>query len=823
MKKINLLAALLTTLSFASQAQTKTNLLSGTILDNQQKAVSAATISLLHPKDSSLVKSTVSDEKGSYSFENVSTGKYLVMVSAVGFEKTYSQLIQSSEKELKLPAISIKPVSKELTEVTVVGKKAMVEQKIDRMVVNVDAAVSNAGTTALEVLEKSPGVQVDKDGNISLKGKQGVMILIDGRPSYLSGPELANMLKGMQSSQLDQIEIMTNPPAKYDASGNSGVINIKTKKNKMKGFNGNFTVGGTQGSYFRTNESLSLNYRNQKINLFSNFSFAINTGFQELDILRRYKENDHSLRAIFEQTSLMRNERMNNNAKIGMDYFLSKKTTIGFVASGFYNPSKETGYNTSFLKNPEAVVDSIVQANSLNDEKWKNGSINLNLRHQIDSTGKELTADFDYLRYEASSIQEFTNTTFRADWVKKYEEKLKGDLPNTFNIYSAKMDYTHPFKKETKLEAGFKISHVETENRANYFELINGVYEPDYRKTNFFDYEEDIIAAYINFNKQLTKKLGVQTGLRFENTKYSGFQYGNPTQEDSSFTRSYNSWFPTVYFSYKADKNNQFGLSVGRRIDRPRYHDLNPFLFFLDKYTYGQGNPYLKPQYSNNLEVSHIFKEFLTTTLNYSVTNDMFVETFDQPQQNGDDYNYATVVKRGNIGKRQNAGIAVNVQMPVKSWWTAMIYSNYNYSKFEGPVNGEMVKAEAGNLMFNVNNQFKFKKGWSAELSGWYRTKGIEGQLIINPMGQLNMGISKQVLKSKGTIKLNVRDLFYTTQAQGYIKFKSTEAEFNNRWDSRSLNLTFSYRFGKQMNGNGNGQRKKGGANEEQNRVSSGD
>jgi hypothetical protein len=437
------------------------------------------------------------------------------------------------------------------------------------------------------------------------------------------------------------------------------------------------------------------------------------------------------------------------------------------------------------------------------------------MRHQYDSTGRELTADVDYIKYNASNDQEFISTTLTPQWVKKYDEKLRGDLPVTIDIYSARTDYTHPLKAGTKVEFGLKSSYVTTKNKANYFEFINGDYQVDYKKTNYFDYKENINAAYININKQLSEKLGVQTGLRYENTNYNGLQYGNPQHSDSSFSHSYHSIFPTVYFSFKASKKNQFSLSFGRRIDRPAYQDLNPFLFYLDKFTYGQGNPYLKPQYSNNVELSHIYKDFLTTTLNYSITNNMFVETFDQ---NGE---YATVVRQGNIGQRKNAGIAINAQVHVTKWLTSVIYTNYNYNKFMGDIYGQKIEVEGTNLMLNINNQLKLNKAWSAELSGWYRSKGIESQLLIQPMGQVSAGVSKQLLKGKGSVRFNVRDIFYTQQAKGEINFKSTEVKFRNSRDSRVANLTFTYRFGKPINGAG--QRKKTGANEEQNRVKTGD
>ncbi len=818
-KHFNLFIIMLLTVSYITRAQTRTEVkLSGKVSATNQPALSAATITLLKAKDSSVVKMSVTGPDGRYSFDNPPQGRYLVSVSAVGYEKQYSApfTISPDNAITELAVLVLSPKTKELKAVTISVKKPLVEQKIDRMVVNVDAFISNTGANALEALEKSPGVQVDKDGNISLKGKQNVIVLIDGRPSYISGAELANMLKGMQASQLEQIEIMTNPPAKFDAAGNAGIINIKTKKNKIKGFNGNLSAGVAQGVYFKTNESLSLNYRNGKVNLFSSYSFNRNNNFQELEIFRRYKNDDGSTDAIFEQVAFMKRRNMSNNLKLGMDYYVTNKTTFGIVLSGAYNPESSNNHNTSYLKNAAYVVDSIVTAGSNIKGTWKNASVNLNMRHQFDSTGRELTADLDYIVYDNSNTQLFVNTTFEPNWIKKREEQIQGILPVTVNIYSAKMDYTHPLKGDAKIEAGWKTSYVQTENKANYYLYsYNGdEWVTDYGKTNFFDYNENINAAYISLNKQFTKKWGLQTGLRFENTNYKGHQYGNPTKGDSSFKRTYNSWFPTVYLSYGADKNNQFGLSYGRRIDRPGYQSLNPFLFYIDPFTYEQGNPYLRPQFSNNFELTHIYKGKLTTTLNYSLTEDLFNETFDQLDK-------ATIVRRGNIGRRVNYGVAVNAQIRFAQWLTTILYTNYSYTRYSGTLYGEDLDVSAGTLQTNMNNQLSFKKGWGAEVSGWYRSRGVDGQILLEPMGQLAAGVSKQVLKGKGTVKLNVRDIFYTQIPNGDINFKKTEARFRNTRDTRVANLTFTYRFGKPIKST-NGQRKKGGASDEQNRVNMG-
>lgn len=800
-------------------AQNKPSVITGKIRDEAQKPIEAATASLLKAKDSTLIKAGVSDKSGKFELEVTADGKYIIAVSSVGYEKAYSPVVEISGagSSLEISAIVLQKLSNELVAVAVVGKRPFIEQKADRMVVNVDASPSNAGTTVMDVLEKSPGVTVDKDGNISLKGKQGVMIMIDNKPTYLNATQLASYLKSLPSSAIDQLEIMTNPSARYDAAGNSGIINIKTKKTKTKGFNGSVTLTHTQGVYPKPSGSVNMNYRTGKFNFFLNAGYTRWQGFQNLDINRNYlNPDDKQINSIFTQNTHIKFTNPEMNAKIGMDYYLDKKNTLGFVLSGFQYKENNQSSSTIFLKDPNQVVDSIVYSPSTSKGKWKNGSVNLNFRHQFDSSGRELTADADYMRYNSGNDQYFENITYYPDWSKKNTTVLTGDLPSDISIYSIKTDYTHPFKHELKLEAGLKTSYVSTNNDANYYNVIDAVPQPDTTKTNHFLYHENINAGYVNLNKQY-KKWSFQAGLRLENTNYSGHQLGNPytvNNNDSSFRRSYVNLFPTVYISYKANDKNQFSFNYGRRIDRPSYQDLNPFLFFLDQYTYQAGNPYLQPQYSNNLEFSHTYKNFLTTTLNYSYTKNFFSDIFEQQD-------HATIVRNGNIGKRQNAGIAVSAQLTVTKWWTSILYTNVNYNKFSGMLYGEYLDASATTFLANANNQFKFNHGWGAELSGFYRSKGIEGQILINPMGQVSTAITKQLMKEKATLKLGLRDMFYTQKVRGYINFQQTEASFYNTRDSRQLSLSFTYRFGKPVKGP-QPRRNTGGASDESNRVKSG-
>lgn len=813
---IYLTSVLLISLSSFGQGTGK---ITGRIKDgNNQVILDAAVLSLLAAKDSGIIKTSVNDKEGYFSFDNLANGKYIIGASSVGHTKIYSSALEISDNNqvAETGILQLVPVDKLLTTVIVTSKKQFVERKIDKTILNPEALLSNTGTTAMEVLEKAPGITVDKDGNISLKGKQGVIVMMDGKPTYMGSVDLANYLRSLPSSNIDQIEIMTNPSAKYDASGNSGIINIKTKKNKQKGFNGSVAAAYGQGIYPKTNNSLILNYRVGKVNIFSTLSANYRKNINNLDIHRTYGNADKSVRAIFEQKAITKRSNSDYNAKVGMDFYATKKTTLGIVLTGYTTPGKETGSSTSYLKSPFGVVDSIVTADRIENSTWKNGAVNLNLRHSYDSTGKEISADLDFLQYKSGRNQNFVNGTYNPDFTNKYSDRLIGELPSNIKIYSAKIDYTQPITKALKMEAGAKFSFVKTDNAADYFNMINQSKTADYTKTNHFKYQENVNAVYVNFNKTV-KKWGFQLGLRAENTNYEGLQFGNPTKRDSSFKRSYTNVFPTSYVSYNANDKNQYSVSFGRRINRPDYEDLNPFLFFIDKYTYEEGNPFLKPMYSNVFELSHTYRQFLTTTFNYSHTTDLFNETFRQNNQPND--SISTIVSRGNYGIVNNISLSSNAEVKIAKWYTAMIYAEGRYQEFKGDLNGENLNIKSTNITVNLNNQFSFKRGWSGEVSGFYRSKGSEGQITIHNLMQADAAAKKDILKSKGSLRLSIRDIFGPMKVDGNINFNNTKVNFTQKRDSRVVTLGFNYRFGKPIKGLKN--RKSGGTGEEQNRVKS--
>ncbi|RYZ24006.1 MAG: TonB-dependent receptor [Chitinophagaceae bacterium] len=810
-------AFILLSATYSASAQSSATV-AGQVADGNQKTVESATVSLLRAKDSSVVKIAVAGKEGRYAFENVAAGNYLVSVSAVGHGKEYSAPVAvDGATSLTVPVIRLVPLSKDMAAVTVTARKQLIEQKADRTLINVDASPTNVGATALEVLEKAPGVSVDKDGNVSLKGRAQVQVMIDGRPSYLSETALASYLRTLPATAIEQIEIMTNPSARYDASGNSGIINIKTKKNKLKGLNGNLSLSGTQGKRSRSNNSFNLNYRTGKLNLFSGFSQSHYQRYQNLDIERTYTNNG----AVLESATQQRDHNNYYGLKLGADYFITKRTTLGFVLNGGTNPERGISRSTAMLKNAQGQLDSVVSAESDQFNTWKNGSVNVNFRHQFDSTGRELTADVDVVGFRTGSGQFFVNNAFTPAGAKQSGERLRGDLPVRINIYSAKTDYSQRLGKEGKLEAGMKGSYVRTQNSAFYFNQLPGGDAVDTTKTNQFDYEERVIAGYINYNKQVGK-WGIQTGLRYEHTSYNGHQFGSPDKvkhPDSTFGRNYGSLFPTVYISYAAAKKHQLSASYGRRIDRPSYQDLNPFLFFIDKYTFEQGNPFMRPQFTDNIELTHTFNGFLTTTLNWSTTRDLMNETFEQARGANGEFNYATIVRDGNFGRRNNAGIAVSAQGALRKWWNANVFVNYNHTDFSGRINGvgEEFAASTDIVMVNAGNQFQFGKGWSGEVSGWYRTSGVDGQIVIGSLGQVSAGAGKTILKGAGSLKLNVRDIFFTNKVQGGMSFQNTDVRFWQTRDSRNVSLAFNWRFGKPAKDSP--RRRSGAASDELNRV----
>jgi hypothetical protein len=799
-------------LNFA-YAQTTGGKITGTITDQNSKAVDGSTVSLVIAKDSAVVKTVIANADGSFVFGDLKDNIYRVFATSIGY-KNYrgGPVIINKQQNIKLAAIQLVVASTALKEVAVTSQKAFVEQKIDRTLVNVNALISNTGINALEVLQKTPGVVVDQDGNITFKGKSGVMVMIDDKPTYLSAANLATYLRSLPSSALDKIELMDNPPAKYDAAGSAGVINIKTKKSTLKGFNGSFSAAYGQGFYGRYRESLNLNYRVDKVNLFANLSHNTSRNYRMLEIGRDYLNPDGSPNFAFKDVSIFRGTYTSYNVKAGIDYYISPKTTWGIVfTGGLSNSHDDSPVYSSFYHNTGAL-DSTINTQNISQGKFNNGGINLNYSHQYDTTGTALTFDLDYIRNISGSNQTFINNTFNPAGALLVSQMLKNDLPAYINIYAAKADFTMPLKNEGKFEAGIKTSYVNTDNAANYFNVIGGVSSINYDNTNQFLYKENINAAYLNYNVNYGR-FGVQTGLRMENTNGKGHQLGNAQRPDSLFINHYTNLFPTAYLSYKLDSagHDMLVASYGRRIGRASYGQLNPFKNIIDKFTHFQGNPFLRPQFADNYKLAYSYKSLLTIALMYTHMIDVQGETI---YQDGNIF----VSTTGNIASRKMWDLSVNLNLQPAAWWTITFYAEAYHNNYTGFLRSNYINSSSLSYSGNANNQFTMGKGWSAELSGFYNSPGVYGQFKTLGNGMLNAGLQKKILNDKGTLKLNINNILDTYHPRGEINnIAGANARFYNTLDTRATTLAFTYNFGKTVKGPA--KRAVGSADSEQGRA----
>lgn len=760
---------------------------------NQQSQSIA--ISLVLASDNSLIKTEFTEVDGTFKFINIKENTYKILIEDPAYKNYESKSIVISQENANIDLPVIILATNEITtlnEVVVKKKKPFVENKIDRTVVNVDAFITAAGGDAMDVLEKSPGISVDQNGTITFKGKSGVQVFIDDKPTYLSGAELEAYLKSLPASTLDKIELMTNPPAKYDAAGSAGVINIISKKSKAKGFNGSATSRYSQGKRSQTRQGLNLNYLNNKVRVFGNIGYAYQNPINDLYIFRRFKNTNQSTKSLFYQNSFIESKVQSTNAKIGLDYYISSKTTFGIGVSGIFKSDNKKTDVKSDLTNAASVLDSSIIARNREKETFKNTGINLNFRHEIDTLGQKITVDLDYLKYDTETKQTFNNFIYQPDNSLSSQDELRGILPADIAIYSLKTDYSLPLKNEGVFEVGYKVSSSKTDNIADYRDVVNGAEIPNYDTSNHFKYDEIIHAAYINFNTTY-KRFTFQTGLRLENTTSKGNQLGNIEKPASKFERNYTNLFPTIYVQYKLDSigNNQLVVNYGKRINRPYFQDLNPFVSPLDKFTFYSGNPYLNPSFSDNYELSYRWKQYFSTTLSYGSSKDEINETIEIR----DEIYYS---RQGNIGKSQFYSINVNAEIPFNKWWSANVYSELTNLQYQSKLYTEDLDSSGTFWYFSMNNSFKFKKDWSAELSGTYQTDVVASQFVLLARSNVNVGIQKKILKGKGSIKFAANDIFYSQLNNGIIKnIKLTDANWRNRPDSRFVAITFTYSFGK--------------------------
>lgn len=773
----------------------------GIILDENAKPLPFATTLLLKSSDSTLVKAGVTDESGNYIFENFAANTYLVSVTMVGYNKFTSPPISISAENSKITfqPIKLQLSSNELKEVNVTAKKPFIEQQVDKTVVNVENSIVASGNTALEVLEKSPGIIIDQQNDkIKLKNKSGILFMIDGKRNYLSEADLVQMLKNMSSDQIASIEIITNPSSKYDAAGNSGIINIKLKKNQSYGTNGSFSTSA--GTAFIPNSTkdlnrgsvnLNLNYRNQKWNLYGSASGNRSAWYNDNRLDR--KVNYENTLSEFNQYSQRNGVGLGNSTKIGADYFASEKTTIGLMVDGNYWDGNMVGNSSTDITTTSGAS---VEHSSLNQKidvamGRFNLSSNFNIKHNFNDKGKEMTFDLDYSKFNNTGNQGFTTNYFDANDQLTSTLIQRNNTPTKINIVASKIDFTIPFENKLKMEFGAKSSFVKTDNNFVFEQQQeNGTWNIDASKTNYFIYKENVNAAYVNMNKNW-EKWSIQAGLRAEHTQSNG----NSITQNNTVKRNYISLFPTFFLNQNINKDHSMRYSYSRRIDRPNYQQLNPFIFFLDPYTYEEGNPYLQPQFTDNFEISYTFKGAASLSLGYANTKDYMAQITEQ-----DDATRVTKAIQRNLENFKNYSANFSFPIPVRKWWMMQNQVSFYYNKFKDDnLLGGQLNIGAFAYNFYTSSTFTLPKNWSAEANMWYDSPSVYGMFRnTKPQYAVNAGIQKSFWEKKGRLKLNVNDIFLTSFWTGKVNYQNMDFTISNRWTSRRAMLTFSYNFGNQ-------------------------
>lgn len=801
MKRILFLLLILCFFTGIAQQKEQKGKVSLKVLNDQHKPIENATVELYRSKDSALVKTALTDKGGVAELEPVSLGNYFIKISTVNHALTYTPgfALSNEQQTINLPDVTLLPKqASQLQNITVTAKKPFIQKLNDRIVVNVESSSLNAGSSALDVLERSPGVTIDQNDAISLRGRAGVIIMIDGKPTPMTGQDLATYLRGLPSNAIERIDIITNPSSKYDAAGNSGIIDIRMKKDQRLGANGTLTAGYGQGVYPKMNAGATFNYRNKTVNIFGNYNYAYRELLNHLFINRNFYE-DGVPKGSDNKDNYMFMPFNSNTARLGADFFPSKKTIIGFVVNSNFNRFNRTATINTLVNDVYNQPDFSFQTLGTNKDKFGNTVANINLKHSFDSLGRELTADVDYGVFNNASLTRTASSFYELNGTPKREDDiLDGDQDGKLTLKTAKVDYVNPLRKGSKLELGFKTSYVSSDNDAKFYNVLPSGTVVDESKTNRFFYEEYNNAGYVNYSKEF-KKFNVQLGLRGEQTQVKTRQ----VKANRRFENDYFKLFPSGFFNYKLKEDQTLGVSVSRRIARPGYSELNPFLFQVDATIYSTGAPNLKPEMTWSYELSYTLKQ-LNFTLGYSHTTDPqnvvlskildVIPTFEiKPGQDSN----ITVQIPVNLQSSDYVGITATAPIKIAKWWNMINNFNLYYNHFNGNLGGVQLSNGSPAANIRTNNTFTFKKSWSAELNANLNTGGRSGYMVMQPQWGLSTGAQKTVMKGKGTVRFNITDIFWTNRPKAKVTYEGSYVENWHAYrESRVANLSFTYRFG---------------------------
>jgi outer membrane receptor protein involved in Fe transport len=774
---VTIVALLIANLCFSQHT------IDGKVFDTEHNPVNAAVLSLLTFENGTFVKAAISDENGDFKFDNVSAGTYKLFITSMGSKDYTSNEISISDSDKTLGILSLESQSEALDEVILKTEKPMVQVLADKTVFNVQNSISVAGESGFELLRKAPGVLIDNNENLIVEGKAGVLIYIDDKPSVLRGEDLVNYLKTIQATDVDSIEIITQPSSKYDSEGNAGIINIKFKRDKSLGTNGSLASGVNIGDYATYNNSVSINNRSKKTSLYGSFSnrFGKTTRYMNLYRLQNNTIFDSKTNSIYDIN--------NNNIRLGFDYFASSKSTFGIILTGNFSDN-EHGSNSRTPITPQGGENptTVLVAGTESHSKTSNFYGNLNYKLKLDKDAS-LNVDLDYGKYTQDRTNLQPNHYYNGNETEVISESINFmDTPITIDIMTAKIDYERDFL-QGKLSMGAKYSKIVTDNKFDFYDRIAGDDVINDERTNTFKYDENINAAYVNFNRTY-EKFNFQAGLRVEQTNSDGVLNSLQEEQNDRVERSYTDFFPSGGITYQPNRANSFALTYSKRIQRPNYQSLNPFEYQVDELSFLRGNPFLKPQYIDNIKLSHTFYYRLNTSISYSFVKDFSAQVTEAV---GDDKNF---MSPRNVANQKVINLGISYPTKFNDWWIIFFTINAFKSIYEA-TNEDFLSTEQNTLSLFAQNTFKITENFSAEVSGWYSSPSIwSGTFQTKSIGSLNIAFQKKFFNDKLTTKLGFNDIFYTSSWRGTTQFGDLKIDGGGGSDSRQVQFNLAYNFG---------------------------
>lgn len=779
-----LLVLLIQSISMSAQS-----VISGRIIDKDNIPIASATILLFNRADSAYISGHVSDLDGQFEIANLQPDNYILSFSMIGFKKINISQQVGAKANSKLGDIVMEEDSYMLSAVTVIGKRSPVKVEPGKMTINLSSALLSTDGNMLDALRKMPGVIVQNDGSIILNGKSGANVLIDDKVTYLSGENLVNYLRSIPANSVENIELISQPSSKHDAAGSSGIINIQKKRIKEQGINLAVSSSLERGKRTRGSESLTLNFHHNKLNLYADYSYSFGKDVIDLSVSGHYLDPATSkpleLRKDF--VSDINRQYEGHYFKTGVDYDVSDKIAIGtYLSSNWLKRSRNEVTISDFFNNEKAVSDSTLTALSTPDFSYTNITGGANIVYKFAKTGKWDTA-FDYQLFDQED-DHLLKSVFQTHISPLKKDTLSGKTSGDIKIYSGQTNLSYDISDKFGISAGLKSVFVNIGSNALYKNLINGNWQEDSNLSSNFAYKENINAGYFQLSSKWSSRFSTEIGLRLENTSTESTY--SSAKQDTAFSKSDLQLFPTLMAQYHPSENHSLSFVYGRRIVRPNYRNMNPFVEIRDQFLYEQGNTELKPELIDNIEISWLLNKRYSFNAFYSSRKNPISLSFVVED------NSRVLIMPLNLSSNNSFGLRVGMNnLKPFSWWTAHVNGSLTYKQFNWMIPGRTIKSKVATPMLHVSNQFTLPYGWAGEVLGYCSGEMVEGQTRVKPLWTLSLGARKNLLNDKFSLYIYAHDIFHSNGPRisvdsSYLYYTSKEKN-----DSRMVGVSLSYRF----------------------------